>query len=621
MTMAGAVTEIDRLIEQGLGRYGEGDLDGALLLWEQVLAIDPENPQANSYVEYVRMNYELLASDGNAEHTEHSGPFGIGDDDPEYQIEILPGEVVRPASAAPLFMDARDEGWAIGDELPQATGMLMVELEADEPPIGGDPGMFENTQTGETVSFEDATREYPGGAGRPASMLLGVDPAAAEPPEFIPEVTPAFGGPDDLQTPQDFGSQLTDVRPRDLGFVQPAEAARSVTPGPPELPMALRTPGSQAISLPPAEPGPDPHRAPAADRAPPEDDDPAFEAETPPATDLASAYAALDLELVGRADTRPAMFNAAADASELFSLLPTPRLPTPRPPISPATPLPARSRVPAADVASPHDRPSRDLPPPVDLPPALGGARAPTQTLPSDPALAVPLDPQPAAARDFSDQPTQQLADRARPLRPNDPVISAPTRDLGLRKERRPSTEEETTGHFEVHHPRITPRGGGKLDLPGMDPIDVRSAEILEDVDRDAPASEAREDRTRRRITALLERATGWGEASDVERAVAAVDLALSEDPNSALAQKLIHRNRETIMNAFQGFLGDLQRTPALVRPLHELGSAPISPRAAFLLSRIDGTLSLDEILDVSGMPRIEAYRYLCQLFLRGILR
>ena len=100
-----------------------------------------------------------------------------------------------------------------------------------------------------------------------------------------------------------------------------------------------------------------------------------------------------------------------------------------------------------------------------------------------------------------------------------------------------------------------------------------------------------------------------------------AVDLALSEDPNSALAQKLIHRNRDAIMNTFQAFLGDLQRTPALARPLHELGSAPISPRAAFLLSRVDGTLSLDEILDVSGMPRLEAYRYLCQLFLRGILR
>jgi hypothetical protein len=75
------------------------------------------------------------------------------------------------------------------------------------------------------------------------------------------------------------------------------------------------------------------------------------------------------------------------------------------------------------------------------------------------------------------------------------------------------------------------------------------------------------------------------------------------------------------MMAVFQAFLGDLQRQPVLARPLHELAAAPISPRAAFLLSRVDGTLSLDEILDVSGMPRLEAYRYLCQLFLRGILR
>jgi hypothetical protein len=74
-------------------------------------------------------------------------------------------------------------------------------------------------------------------------------------------------------------------------------------------------------------------------------------------------------------------------------------------------------------------------------------------------------------------------------------------------------------------------------------------------------------------------------------------------------------------MSVFQAFLGDLHRTPILARPLHELASSPISPRAAFLLSRVDGLLSLDEILDVSGMPRPEAYRYLCQLFLRGILR
>ncbi|HEX2689364.1 MAG TPA: hypothetical protein VHN14_22235, partial [Kofleriaceae bacterium] len=62
MMMSRPTTEIDRLIEQGLGCYGEGDLDGALLLWERVLVMDPDNAQATSYVEYVRLNYELLTS-------------------------------------------------------------------------------------------------------------------------------------------------------------------------------------------------------------------------------------------------------------------------------------------------------------------------------------------------------------------------------------------------------------------------------------------------------------------------------------------------------------------------------------------------------------------------------
>jgi hypothetical protein len=225
-------------------------------------------------------------------------------------------------------------------------------------------------------------------------------------------------------------------------------------------------------------------------------------------------------------------------------------------------------------------------------------------------------EPQPpvlplGGARSATPPPLAALVDR---------LINAPTRQLGLRNDARPATEDETTGQVDIHKLRAA-RVSSKPDAVAIDPIDARSAEILAAIDRNAPAIETREERTRRRITALLERATEWGKANDLERAVTAVDLALSEDPNSALAQKLIHRNREIIMNAFQGFLGDLQRSPSLVRPLHELGSAPISPRAAFLLSRVDGTLSLDEILDVSGMPRLEAYRYLCQLFLRGILR
>jgi hypothetical protein len=684
MTMARGVSEIDRLIEEGLSLYGEGDLDGALLLWERVLVMDPENPQANSYVDYVRMNYELLTSD---QGPTDGGPFGIASDEPEYQIEILPGEgsgisamPAAPAAAAapvpppapapprpPLYMDEHENGWGIGEDpggpspLP---GTLTLELEADEPPAGGDPPTFE-TRTGEEVSFEAATREYPGGAGRPTHTLLGHDQPALDPsaldPEFAAEITPGFGGPEDFQTPQGFGSQTTDIRRRDLGFVQPTDGERRGDPGPPELKMTLRTPGAASspglvpapAAAPPAEAAQAPagavlHRAQTADA----DADAGQDADNldldlppppPPGSTLASAYASLELdlpplpgaapteELSARAETRPAVPGAIeAATAELIA-----SLPMPRPPAATTRPLPSSTRPPfdpAAPQATPEDdRATRDLTlEPTE--PTLKVAVAPTQELPHatrlDPRLAVHADPPPPppATRDFADKPTNQLPGRALAPRPaDDSLITAPTRELGLRElglrpERRLPTDDEATTQVDVHKVRAG-RGNGKAEILGMDPIDARSTEILEQIDRGAPAIETREERTRRRITALLDRAAAWSRDAELDRAVTAVDLALSEDPNSALAQKLIHRNREAIMNAFQAFLGDLQRTPNLARPLHELGSAPISPRAAFLLSRVDGTLSLDEILDVSGMPRLEAYRYLCQLFLRGILR
>jgi len=343
MTMARAVSEIDRLIEEGLSLYGEGDLDGALLLWERVLVIEPDNAQANSYVDYVRMNYELLTSDSAGED---SGPFGIGTDEPEYQIEISPGDGAEPA--APMFMDD-PEGWGIGEERgPPPPSSLTLELEADEPPPGDAPGTFDAPVAGESegddISFEDATREYPGGAGRPTRTLLGYDQAGAEPADFEPEITPGFGNVEDFQTPQAFATQPTDIRRRDLGFVQPAGARRAATaadPGPPELKMTLRTPptappspaGAAGPSPVPA-PAVDPHRAPTVE-GPGDLARLELDLAAPPlGSELAPAYASLELDLplmpdtkptedlVGRADTRRT--GEPDGQPDLVASLPTP---------------------------------------------------------------------------------------------------------------------------------------------------------------------------------------------------------------------------------------------------------------------------------------------------------
>ena len=204
-----------------------------------------------------------------------------------------------------------------------------------------------------------------------------------------------------------------------------------------------------------------------------------------------------------------------------------------------------------------------------------------------------------------------------------------PTRDLGIRPPRL-ATEDEPTDQAEIPRAPIIAHGAPvrtprKTAEQPTNKIDATAQLIMDIIERAAPpppgGDASSDERTRRRITGLLDHASGWMMSGEADKAVAAADLALDEDAASAIAQKLVHRHANVIMGVFQHYLGDLQRQPMLARPLSELANSPISPRAAFLLSRIDGMLSLDEILDVSGMPRLEAYRYLCQLFLRGILK
>lgn len=523
-----AGSDIDRLVEEGLALYGKGDIDGALLRWEEVLALDPENAQAASYVDYVRANYELLTNSEPGLEDSFDAPFGI-EEEPEYQIEILPGEL--PSSQAPMHMEPVDEGWFL-DEAPTREASFVqdapsqpnttLELEADE------PSRDEHSQPG--VNFEDATREYHG----PASE---------------------FGG----ETTNGASSQKTGIKKRDLGFVQPVDPDADPD-------METREFGGVNVKL----------------RTP----------DTP-----------MELGKAGRTGKKPTV-----DEDDLIASLPSPR-PVAAPGSTRDLPLRAPSQAATRDLPS-SEVPTRDIP---------AAAQPPTRT------RDLPSPSRPPASRDSSalsqaevmlpHTKTEDLLGVPRAPASSDPIVSAPTRELGLRAAAeplpKPKREPDGTRNDGTRHDLVLP----------FDPIDARSAQILDDVDEGAPADETREDKTRRRITTLFEKAIEWNAAGELDRAVAAVDLALSEDPNSALAQKLLHRNRETVQSVFQNFLGDLARTPQLARPLHELASAPISPRAAFLLSRIDGMISIDEILDVSGMPRIEAFRHLCQLYLRGILR
>lgn len=500
----GPKTPLDRLVEAGLAAYGRGEVDDALVAWEQALAIDPEDPRALGYVDYVRQHYELVSGATAPVAEEELGvPFGIGEDVGDYEVEVtvprqaptedMFSQTVRLTS--PPILDALDEGWNLEDDVMsrahtiEHAGMTL-ELEADEPP-----------------DFEgDRTAEYPTGPRKRQA-----NPSS---PGFLPGEHPTDPATDEFATLE----ATTGLGQRALGFVQPTGRARRASR--PELKVNIRTPN-------------DHDRPDSFSDAPPSDPE---------------GTSAMSLENV------PLRASSEGDEDELG------------PALGEEVPV---SQSKTLDFGSKSESPTRELPP-------------------------------------VSQSKTQDFGSKS----------EGPTRDLAIRSR---SQDERHAAHRFAASIERDLRADTVQEPSRTRTADAR-AKIVAEVDRNASGSETPDQRTRRRIAGLIVLAQAAAKETQLDRAVLAIDAAFAEDPDSALAHKLIQQNREAIFGVFHDYIGDLDRRPQLRVALHDVLDEPLDSRAAFLLSRVDGTITFEELLDVSGMPRLEAGRYLCQLVMRGLL-
>src|SRR5689334_11394171 len=75
-------------------------------MWEEALAIDPTNQRATSFLDYIKLNYELLA---NAELalSDDDDSFAI-EEEPEYRIAVSASDLAAAGSVS----DQIDDGWS-----------------------------------------------------------------------------------------------------------------------------------------------------------------------------------------------------------------------------------------------------------------------------------------------------------------------------------------------------------------------------------------------------------------------------------------------------------------------------------------------------------------------------
>jgi hypothetical protein len=100
----------------------------------------------------------------------------------------------------------------------------------------------------------------------------------------------------------------------------------------------------------------------------------------------------------------------------------------------------------------------------------------------------------------------------------------------------------------------------------------------------------------------------------DYTGALEIADGILTRDPANAAANQCAEECREKLIQMYTARVGPLDRVPVVTVAREQLRWLSIDHRAGFLLSHIDGVSSLEMILDVSGMPLLDALKILAEL-------
>ena len=132
-----------------------------------------------------------------------------------------------------------------------------------------------------------------------------------------------------------------------------------------------------------------------------------------------------------------------------------------------------------------------------------------------------------------------------------------------------------------------------------------------EDLRRSAP-----KDASSERVAAIEARIA----AGDYGRALVLAEAALEEHPGDPAVSKHAESCRDELYKRYLERLGASDHVPRLAVQKGAITGLSLDHRAGFLLSCVDGGSTVEEIIDVSAMPRLDAVRILYELVQEGVI-
>ena len=106
----------------------------------------------------------------------------------------------------------------------------------------------------------------------------------------------------------------------------------------------------------------------------------------------------------------------------------------------------------------------------------------------------------------------------------------------------------------------------------------------------------------------------------ELEDALTVCEQVCEADPSDIEATRFLERIQQSLLKRYWAAIGDLSKVPTVKVPHHEILWQDMDHRKGFLLSRIDGMLTYEDIIDISGMADFEVCQILVTLKRDGVI-
>lgn len=119
---------------------------------------------------------------------------------------------------------------------------------------------------------------------------------------------------------------------------------------------------------------------------------------------------------------------------------------------------------------------------------------------------------------------------------------------------------------------------------------------------------------------ALMREARRKQQAGDFSGSLELVEQVLAGQPANAEALRYQEDNAHRLLGMYRSRLGNIARCPKVKLDAQEIIWQSLDHRAGFILSQVDAMTSYEDIIDIAGMPELEATRILARLVQHGVI-